>query len=144
MAANNSPIFTRKGDISFNGTTGMAQPTTAAANDVTGAGANNVLVWTADNVNGGFIQRIKFRPAGTNVASLMRVFINNGVANTTAANNLFWDEVILPATTLSATVPMQGVDLFMGLALNPGFRIYVGLATAVAAGWLAIPVGGAY
>ena len=33
-----------------------------AANDFTGIGANNRLVWTADATNGGFIQRIRAKP----------------------------------------------------------------------------------
>ena len=144
-APNTDPIYSRVGDVSTNGTTGMSQAITAAANDFTGAGANNVLVFTADATNGGFVQRLRFKSAGTNVASVARVFINNGSANTTATNNTFIGEVALPATT-SAAAGTTGpdIDYPLNFPLNPGFKIYVGLGTAVAAGWFVTPVGAKY
>ena len=144
MAANNDPIFSRIGDVSTNGTTTMSQPITAAANDYTGAGANNSLVFTADPTNGEFVQRLRFKALGTNVATVARIFINNGSVNTTAANNSFYGEISLPATTLSASAATVDIDYPMNLAINPGFRIYVGLGTAVAAGWVAMPIAGKY
>lgn len=144
MAANSLPIFSRIGDVSTNGTTGMSQLITAAANDYTGAGANNVLVWTADSTNGGYISRLRLKAGGTNVASVLRVFINNGSANTSASNNAFYDELSLPATTAIATASTATLDLTMNFALNPGFRIYVGLGTAVSAGWVVTAIGGKY
>lgn len=144
MPGNNDPIFTRVGDVTTNGTTGMAQAVTAVANDFTGAGANNTLAFTADATNGGFIQKLRFKPVGTNVASLARIFINNGSTNGTASNNSFFAEVALPATTVSTTAPFVDVDYPLNLALPPGFRIYWGLAVAVAAGWICVPVGGKY
>ena len=145
MSGNTDPVYSRQGDVSTNGTTGMSQAITAAAADFTGAGANNVLVWTADATNGGFLQKLRLKAAGTNVSSVLRVFINNGSANTTAANNSFYVEIPLPATTLAgASMTGPDIDVPMNLALNPGFRIYAGLGTAVAAGWFVIGVGGKY
>jgi len=144
MPANTSPIYSRLGDVSTNGTTGMSQAITSAAADYTGASANNVLVFTADATNGGYVHRLRFKAAGTNVAAVMRVYINNGSANTTAANNAFYGEVSLPATTASTTAATVDVDYPMGFALNPGFRIYVGLGAAVAAGWVCMAIGGEY
>lgn len=144
MPGNNDPIYTRVGDVSNNGTTGMNALITAAANDYTGAGANNSLVFTADSTNGGFIQRLRLKAGGTNVASVMRIFINNGSTNGTATNNVFYGEISLPATTAIATAATVELDYPMNIALNPGFRIYVGLATAVAAGWVVTPIGGKY
>ncbi len=144
MAANTLPIFSRLGDVSNNSGTGMNALITAAANDYTGAGANNSLVFTADATNGGFLQRLRLKAGGTNVASVMRIFINNGSANTSASNNVFYGEVSLPATTAIATAATVEIDYPMNIALPPGFRVYVGLATAVAAGWVVCPVGGEY
>lgn len=144
MPGNSNPIFSRVGDVTNNGTTGMNQAITAAANDYTGAGANNSLVFTADSTNGGFIQRLRFKPIGTNTASVARVFLNNGSANTTAANNTFYGEVSLPGTTISSTAALPDIDYAMNIALPPGFRIYVGLGTAVAAGWSCVPIAGKY
>ena len=144
MPGNTEPIFSRVGDVTKDGTTGMAPTLTTAAADYTGAGANNSLVFTADATNGGFVRSIRFKAIGTNVASCARIFINNGSTNGTATNNSFYDEVSLPATTASNTISTPMVEVPLNLALPAGFRIYVGLATTVAAGWVPVVVGGKY
>lgn len=145
MPSNTDPIFSKQGDLSNNGSTGMNQAITAAANDFTGASASNSLVFTADATNGGFVQRLRLKAAGTNIASVLRIFVNNGSVNTTAANNSFYGEIALPATTASATSATgPDMDYPMNIALPAGFRIFVGLATAVAAGWVVTPVAGKY
>ena len=144
MPGNNDPIYSRVGDVTTDAATGMSALLLLAANDFTGIGANNRLVWTADATNGGFIQRIRAKPGGVNVASVARFFINNGSANTTATNNSFYGELGLPATTLTANAPQIDLDYQLNIALPPGFRIYVGLGTAVAAGWVFMPIAGKY
>ena len=143
-AVNTDPIYSKAGSVSNNGTTGMNQLVTAAANDYTGAGANNSLIFTADATNGSFVQRIRFKAGGTNVASVARIFINNGSANTTAANNVFYGEVSFPAITAIATASTADIDYQMNFALPAGFRLYFGLGTAVAAGWVATVIAGNY
>ena len=77
--ANTQPIFSSLGDIQW----GPTSATTAnTAKDGTGTVLN---VFTSDATNGGFVQRIRFRSAGTNIATVARVFINNGSANSTPA-----------------------------------------------------------
>lgn len=144
MAANNDPIYSKAGVLAANNSTGMGTALSAAAADYTGAGANNGLAFTADATNGGFVQRLRFKALGTNVATVARIYINNGSVNTTAANNSFYGELSLPATTASATAATIDMDYPMNFALDPGFRIYVGLGTAVAAGWKVTPVAGKY
>jgi hypothetical protein len=145
MAKNTSPIFSIQGDVSSDNATAMAPTFTTAAADYTGATAtHNKVVFTADATNGGFIQRLRFKAIGTNVASVARVFINNGSANTSAANNSFFGEISLPATTAIATAATIEIDYPMNFALNPGFKIYVGLGTTVAAGWVCVGIGGEY
>jgi hypothetical protein len=145
MAAPNvDPPYSRRGQLATNGTTGMAQLVTAAANDYTGAGASNALVFTADATNGSFVQRLRLKAGGTNVASVARFFINNGAANTTATNNFFYGEVSLPATTAITTAATVEIDYPMGFALPGGWRIFFGLGTAVAAGWNCIAIAGDY
>lgn len=145
MAANRQPIYSVQGDVSVDNSTGMAPTFTTAAADYTGATAtHNKRVFTADATNGGFIQRLRFKAIGTNVATVARVFINNGSDNTNASNNSFYDEISLPATTAIATAATVTIDLPMNFALNPGFRIFVGLGTTVAAGWVCVGIGGEY
>ena len=145
MAANTAPIYSIKGDVASDNGTTMSPTFTTAANDYTGATAtHNKLVFTADATNGGFLQRLRFKAIGTNTASVARVFLNNGSANTTATNNSFYGEISLPATTAIATAATIEVDYMMNFALPAGFRIYVGLATTVAAGWVCVGIGGEY
>lgn len=144
MAANTSPIFTLLGQVATDSGTGMSQMVLNAANDYTGIDADVTLVFTADPTNGSYVQRLRFKAGGTNVATVARIYLNNGSTNGTATNNAFYGEVSLPATTASATSATIDVDYPMGFALPPGFRIYFGLATAVAAGWNCIAIAGDY
>ena len=141
---NNDPIYSKQGDQSNNGTTGMNQLVTAAANDYTGVSANNSLVFTA-GANGAFVRSIRLKAGGTNTASVMRFYINNGSTNTSATNNTFFGEIALPATTATIIgITSSEFEYPFGIAINAGFKIYMGLGTAVAAGWVAMPIAGQY
>lgn len=143
MPANTAPIYTKTPDLSTNNGTGMGSTITAAAADYTGASANYVLEHTA-GANGSYVRRLRFKAAGTNVAAVMRIFLNNGSANTTATNNTFFGEISLPATTASTTAATIEIDYPMEIALPPGWRIYCGLGAAVAAGWNVVAVASQY
>lgn len=138
MPANNNPIFTAVADIQW-----PPSPLTAAntAKDGTGTVAT---AFTADASNGGYISKLVARSLGTNVATVLRVFINNGAVNTTAANNTLLTEMTLPATTLSETAALPSYELPLNLALPPGYRINCTIGTAVAAGYGLTVVGGKY
>lgn len=144
MAANTSPIYSLKGDLSANDGTTMPTNITTATGDYTGVSANHALVHTADPTSGSFIRKIKFVAAGTNVATVARIYINNGSANTTATNNTLFGQLSLPATTATNTAATTEPEYTMDLALPPGFRIYVGLGTTVASGWSVTAVAGQY
>lgn len=144
MAANTAPIYSIKGDQSVDDGTTMPTTVLTATGDYTGASANHVLVFTADSTDGGFVDRLRFKALGTNVATVARIYINNGSANTTAGNNVLIDEVSLPATTATNTAATATIDVALGFALKAGFRIYVGVATTVAAGWKCTALGGQY
>lgn len=146
MPGNTLPIFPKSGDVTNNASTGMNQPVLLAANDFTGAGANNSLVFTADATNGSVLRRLRFKAAGSNVATVARIFINNGSTNATATNNSMYGEFVLPVSNASAsalTSPDYDYDL-ADLVLPAGFRVYVGLGTAVASGWIVTPVAGKF
>lgn len=138
MAASTSPIFSRTADIQW----GAAAITAAnTAKDGTGT---VTTVFTADATEGGFVQRIRFRPAGTNIATVARVFINNGSTNATAGNNILWDEITLSATTLSETSALSTYELPLNFALPAGYKLNVVLGTAVSAGYYVSVIGGKY
>lgn len=141
---NTAPLYLKTPRLSVTGTT-MGPTVSLAANDFDGTSANNALVFTADATNGSFLQRLRLKAVGTNVATVLRIFINNGSANTTASNNDFFEEVALPVTTASATSSTAPpIDVFFNIALPPGFRLYAGLGTAVASGWQITPIAGDY
>lgn len=148
MPANSDPILTRLGDQSANGQSSTSATfgaaITTATGDYTGASANHVLVFTSDATNGGYVQKLRFTAIGTNIATVARIYINNGGANTTAANNVHYEQQSLPATTASNTSATTNIDVPLNLPLAPGFRIYVGVATTVASGWICVAVGGKY
>lgn len=137
-------IYSRVGDVSANGTTTMPVGMVTATADYTGVSANHVLVFTADSTNGGFIQRLRFKATGTCVATVARIYLNNGSTNGTAANNVFYGECSLPAITATNTAATSEVDYPMNFAINASFRIYCGLATTVAASWIPCAIGGKF
>lgn len=143
MAANNAPIYTLTPDVSNNNGTGVGASLLTATGDYTGVSVNHVLEHTA-GVNGSYVKKLKFKALGTNVATVARIFLNNGSAPTVATNNTFFGEKTLAATTASAVAATAEEEYTMDIALPAGWRIYVGIATTVAAGWNCVAVGGQY
>lgn len=137
MVANTAPIFPDTPNVSW-GTVITAANTTK---DLTSG--TITLIFTA-GADGAFINSIVGQPHGTNVASLARVFINNGSATGTAANNTYYGQIGLPAITNSESAEVPNVNFPMNIGLPPGYTIYITLATAVAAGWQFTAVGGDY
>jgi hypothetical protein len=140
MAANPNPIFSKAGAIG-----GIASTTLlTATGDYTGIGANNILIFTAGATDGGFVQRVRLKAIGTNTATVARFYINNGSTNGTATNNVFYGEVSLPSITANNAAATVDVDYPMNFALPAGYRLYAGLGTTVASGWVASVIAGTY
>lgn len=137
MPGNTTPIFTAAGEQEWAG------PLTAANTAVDGTGTV-LTVFTADATNGGWIEELIWMPLGTNVVTVGRVFINNGSTNATAGNNSMIAQSTLPATTLSNVAALFIPRTPIRLALSPGYKINVVIATAVAAGFQITGVGGKY
>lgn len=135
---NFAPIFTKVARAAW--------ATLTAANIAKDGTGTTALVMTADAVEGGNLGTLIAEPLGTNVATVLRVFLNNGSAPGTAANNTLIGQIALPATTLSetTTATMQGVERVFNRAIPPGYKVYVCLATAVAAGWQISTASGDY
>lgn len=138
--ANNLPIYTKIADVQWS--TSAATANTTA--DLTAG--TSFQCFSADTTQGGYVQRIRFRTLGTNLAATVaRVWINNGNTTATATNNTLWDEITLPATTVSQVAAQANYELPMNLALPPSYRLYITLGTAPnAAGWMATVIGGKY
>lgn len=138
MTANTTPIYSKVGDIQWGATT------VATANTAKDGTGTVLTVFTADATNGGRVEKIRFRAAGTNVATVARVFINNGSTNTTAANNILYEEITLPSTTLSEIAALANQEITLAIALPPGYKINVTIGTTVAAGYYVSVIGGKY
>lgn len=146
MPANTSQIFSRVGSVQWG--------TVATANTAKDGTGTVVTVFTADATNGGRVERLRFRALGTNVATVARVFINNGSTNATAANNTLYAEITLAATTnseVAATVLQEFPNAntiadgtAFPLVLPPGYKLNITIGTTVAAGYAVTAVGGAY
>lgn len=137
MPANSAPIFSKIAHVEW------ANGITAANTAKDGTGTVSTA-FAADATNGSYLQKLLVRPMGTNVASVLRVFMNNGSSNATAANNALIAEVGLPATTNSEVAAVSGNEVPLNIPLPPGYRIMVTLGTAVAGGYTVTAVGGDY
>jgi hypothetical protein len=139
MPGNAVPIFSKSANLGWN-----TSVLTAANTAMDGTGTV-VTVWTADATNGGFLGKIKVRPLGTNTATIMRFFVNNGSTNATPANNSLLDEMGLVGTTLTQIAAIGGGGVLAVNEIFPlGYKINVVLGTAVAAGFAVTSLGGNY
>jgi len=147
MAQNTNPIFPLipvntwvSGTAATAGTPGLTANTTT---DLT-AGTTYGPIFTADATDGSRLDFIKVRSLGTNVATVIRLWINNGAETTTAANNALYLERTLFTTTVSQTAEQPDIILPLNISLAAGYRVYATFGTAVAAGFHLTAVGGDY
>jgi hypothetical protein len=145
MAVTATPIFVQTPDVgAANAILSTAMTNTKAFDGTETVGTAMVLVFTA-GANGSRIDQVTCRFAstngatasGTSSASLIRFWINNGAANTTATNNIFFGEVAMAGTTVTALGTSALMVNYLtlptgGLNLPAGYRLYAG--TTVAAG----------
>lgn len=140
MAQNTAPIFPLVPVITWVNTGAVTANTTT---DLT-AGTNYNSGFTANATNGSRVDFIRVRALGTNVVTVIRVWLNNGATTATATNNTQFFERSLAATTVSQTAEQPDVILPINVSLNAGYKIYYTFGTAVAAGYSISVVGGDY
>lgn len=138
MAANTAPIYSKVGDYQWGST---AITTANTAKDGTGT---VLTVFTADATNGGYAESISFCAAGTNVATVARIFLNNGSSNATPANNILKTEITLSATTLSEVSAQPPYIVPLNWIVPPGYKINVTIGTTVSAGYYVSVGAGKY
>lgn len=145
MAVTATPVFTQTPNVgALNAVLSTAMTNTKAFDGTETAGTALALVFTA-GADGARIDQVMCRLAstngltasGTSSATVVRFWINNGSANTTAGNNIFLGEVAIPATAVTAlgTSALTTYPLSLptnGLNIPGAYRIYAG--TTVAAG----------
>ena len=124
------------------GTPSIKWGTISAANTAKDGTGTVVTVFTADAVDGSYVSSIVVRALGPHVASVLRVFINKGSTNATAANNSLLTELSLPASTLTEVAATAHYEIPIARALPAGYKLNVTLGTAVAAGYQVTTFGG--
>jgi hypothetical protein len=147
MAQNTNPIFPLtpvntwvSGAAANAATPGVTANTTK---DLT-SGTIYGPIFTGKAVDGSRLDFIKVRSLGTNVATVIRIWLNNGSATGTAANNALYLERTLSSTTNSETAELPDIILPLNISLAAGYRVYATFGTAVAAGFHLTAVGGDY
>jgi hypothetical protein len=135
MSLNTSPVFllTPKAQWSSTGT--------AANTNLDGTGTT-VTIFTANATNGSRVDRVVLEPLGTNVATVVRIFLNNGSAPGTAANNSLVYEVAMPANALSQVANSLRVEVPLNLVMPAGYRLLTTIGTAISAGIQITSLGG--
>ena len=136
MAVTALPIFAQTPVF----TVGATVTTANTAKDGTGT---VVLLYTAGS-NGSRLDTIKVRSTGTAVATVIRIFVNNGATNVTATNNSLYVEATIAATTLSEVAALTDNVITMNISLPATYRVYATIGTSVATPLQVSAVGGDY
>jgi len=147
MAQNTNPIFPLVPVNTWvSGAAANAATPGVTANTTTDLTSGTIYgpIFTGKAVDGSRLDFIKVRALGTNVQTVVRVWINNGSATGTAANNVLYLDRTLSSTTVSQTSELPDIILPLNISIPAGYRIYATFGTAVAAGFHLTAVGGDY
>jgi hypothetical protein len=137
MAQNTNPIFVGTPNFGFSATI-------TAANTNTDGTGTVLSVFTA-GANGSYVRRLRCKAQGTNQANVLRIFINNGSTQATAANNTLWGELALGGSTASSSAAIgPDYEYPLNMVLPAGYVVNVCLGVTSAAGWLVSAEGGNY
>jgi hypothetical protein len=107
-------------------------------------GTGTVTELFTAGVNGSRIDSIKVKPLGTNVATVLRLFVNNGSDPETPDNNSLIFELTLPETTASQVASLAEYQEVLDFAIPAGYKLYGSLGTEVASGYQVTVFGGDY
>lgn len=145
MPANTSPIYSIVGavdSVASNNSGLVVGPTANTALDGTGT---LYKAFTA-GANGSYIQKMRFRAVGSPAATVCRVFISSSTTTSATATWLY-DEITLPAVTLSQTAATSVFELPLNFALDPSYLLYVTFGTSTGSagtGYSIVTIAGDY
>jgi hypothetical protein len=145
MPANTSPIFSVVGatdSVATNNSGLVVGPTANTAQD----GSGTLYKAFTAGANGSYVQKIRFRPVGSPAATVCRVFISSSTT-TSATNTWLYDEITLPAVTLSQTAASSVFELPLNIAVDPNYLLYVTFGTSTGAagtGYSVVTIAGDY
>jgi hypothetical protein len=145
MSANTTPIFPLTPNIRWvSGAAANVNTPGVTANttkDLTSGAISNLY---QAGSNGSRVDFIRIRALGTNVATVVRIWINNGSTYNNANNNALFTDLTIPATTNSEAAQLAETTINLNMSLPGGYALYATFGTAVAAGFHITTVGGDY
>lgn len=145
MPANTSPIYSVVGatdSVAANNSGLIVGPTANTAQD----GSGTLYKLFTAGANGSYVQKIRFRPVGSPAATVCRVFISSSTS-TSATNTWLYDEITLPAVTVSQTAASSVFELPLNFALDPNYLLYVTFGTTTGSagtGYSVVTIAGDY
>ncbi len=99
-------------------------------------------IFTGHATDGSRVDGIRACSLGTNVATVLRVFQNNGSTAATPTNNSLIAQFELPATTADNAKDVGTLFLPLHRPLKAGHKLMICIGTAVATGWQFTGEGG--
>lgn len=123
MAANTSPIFIRTPNIQW-AKLDYAPPS-SSSHIASGSLGTEIKVVYSASLNGSRIDELRILSLGTNPATVVRLFINNGQDNNIITNNVLIDEITIASTTITEGIatPVNHIVYTNGLNLAPSYRL---------------------
>lgn len=134
MAANTAPVFPLTPVVPV----GQTLLTANTAKDGTGTVAT---LYTA-GANGSKLNGVQIAYTGTSVATVLRLFINNGSSPTVPANNSLYQSITIPANTLSEVAAAADINYALSLTLPAGYKLMATIGTTIAAAIAVTASGG--
>ena len=150
MPSNIDPAYSKTGRHGNGGTSTTFRVSTSTANTAfDGTGTLDTSIWEAfkaDATNGSFLRSIvaKITSTGVGVASVLRLFINNGSTNATNTNNALYKEITLPAITAGQQAATPDFEIPCNIMLPAGYRILYTFGFAPVNTWMVFGIGGDY
>jgi hypothetical protein len=145
MAANTAPIYSIAGDVNSVAAVNTGLVVGPTANTAQDGSGTLYKAFTA-GTNGSYIQKMRFRPVGSPAATVCRVFISSSTSTSSTVTWLY-DEITLPAVTVSQTAASSVFELPMNFALNASYLLYVTFGTSTGStgtGYSIVTVAGDY
>lgn len=146
MPANTSPIYSIVGDVQSVASNNSGLVVGPTANTALDGSGTLYKLFTA-GANGSYVQKVRFRPVGSPAATVCRVFISAS-GTTSATNTWLYDEITLPAVTLSQTAASSVFELPLNFALPASpYSLWVTFGTSTGSagtGYSVVCIAGDY
>lgn len=136
MSLNTTPIFV--------GTLRNAYSSTGTSANTLFDGTGTVTTVLTAGVNGSKIETVNIMNLGTNVATVIRFFVNNGSSNNVAANNALVYEATIATNTASQVAASTLTQWQANLYLPAGYKLNCTIGTGLTSGLMVDAQGGDY